>query len=179
MPASDEQSGAGASVPSTGSAGSGVPSNRPGFSWKKLGAAVAPLGLVPVIVWLGIPLCPSRSMFGLPCPGCGLTRATMAMLEGDFVQMCAMHPLAPIVAPLVAWWMSSAILTSAGLPSAARWDPGKILPRPFWAILGVAMIGLFVLRLGGLLGGLPDRIDPASGLLGRFALAIAHLFGLG
>jgi hypothetical protein len=168
--ASDEESVAGTCVPSVG---------RGGFSWKKLGAVVAPLGVVPVLVWIGIPLCPSRSMFGVPCPGCGLSRATIAMLELDFHRVLEMHPLAPLVAPLVAWWMTSAILTSAGLRSAARWDPGKILPRWFWATLGVAMIGLFVVRLGGLFGGLPDRIDPASGLFGRIALAIASLFGLG
>ena len=172
-PVSDPASGAGSSVPS----GAG-PSDEmsPGFSWKKLLSTVWPLALAPVVVWIGIPLCPSRSMFGLPCPGCGLTRATVAMLELDFPRMLAMHPLAPIVTPLVGWWIASAALTSAGLRGAARWDPGKVIPRWGWIAIGVALIALFVARLGGLFGGLPDPIDPASGLFGRIALAIWSLF---
>lgn len=169
-PVSDTPSDAGSIVPS--------PEKASGFSWKKLLSTIWPLALAPVVVWLGIPLCPSRSMFGVPCPGCGLTRATVAMLELDFHHMLEMHPLAPIVTPLVVWWIASAALTSAGLKSAAKWDPGKVIPRWAWIGVGIALVGLFVARLGGMFGGLPDRIDPASGLFGRAVLAIAHAVGL-
>lgn len=41
-------------------------------------------------------LCPFRNYLGCPCPGCGLTRATVSLLRGDFKKMLAYHALAPV-----------------------------------------------------------------------------------
>lgn len=38
-------------------------------------------------------ICVSQLIFGWPCPGCGLTRATLALLVMDFPRAFAMHPL--------------------------------------------------------------------------------------
>src|SRR5690606_41256618 len=48
----------------------------------------------------GFPLCPSAGLFGLPCPGCGLTRATLLLFSGNLVESLAVHPLALPLAPL-------------------------------------------------------------------------------
>ncbi|MEG1426291.1 MAG: DUF2752 domain-containing protein [Oscillospiraceae bacterium] len=37
--------------------------------------------------------CPIRNFFGVPCPACGLTHATLAALHGDFVGAFHYHPL--------------------------------------------------------------------------------------
>lgn len=37
--------------------------------------------------------CPINLLFGVPCPGCGLTRACLLLLRGDFVGAFRMHPL--------------------------------------------------------------------------------------
>lgn len=37
-------------------------------------------------------VCPSMLVFGLPCPGCGLTRAGILLLKGDFAGAFQMHP---------------------------------------------------------------------------------------
>jgi hypothetical protein len=49
---------------------------------------------------LRIPFCPTALVLRTPCPGCGLTRATWAMLGGDFAAAMAIHPLAPLVSPM-------------------------------------------------------------------------------
>ena len=37
---------------------------------------------------------------GHPCPGCGMTRATLALLHGHLAEAVGFHPLAPLVVPL-------------------------------------------------------------------------------
>lgn len=40
--------------------------------------------------------CPILAATGVPCPGCGLTRATMELLNGDFASSFHTHAFAPI-----------------------------------------------------------------------------------
>jgi hypothetical protein len=56
-----------------------------------LGAAVA----------FQLPLCPFAIVTRHPCPGCGLTRATLALLRGDLSGALHLHPLALLVPPVV------------------------------------------------------------------------------
>jgi len=39
--------------------------------------------------------CPFIALTGLPCPGCGMTRAMDALLHGDWSRAVAFHPYAP------------------------------------------------------------------------------------
>lgn len=41
---------------------------------------------------LHISVCPFRGIFGLPCPACGMTRAGLLFLKGDFRGAFSMHP---------------------------------------------------------------------------------------
>ncbi len=52
------------------------------------------------IVSLGLPSwpCPIRHGLGLPCPGCGLTRAIKALGAGDWQQAMVIHAFAPLAA---------------------------------------------------------------------------------
>lgn len=38
--------------------------------------------------------CPFRALTGIPCPGCGMTRAMRCLLVGNLAQSLAWHPMA-------------------------------------------------------------------------------------
>lgn len=42
-------------------------------------------------------ICPSIILFGIPCPTCGITRATKLMLTGHIHEALQMHPLLLLV----------------------------------------------------------------------------------
>jgi hypothetical protein len=59
-----------------------------------LGAGATHLGLSLA----GLPgwECPILAVTGIPCPGCGMTHATMQLLNGDVVASLQTHAFAPV-----------------------------------------------------------------------------------
>ncbi len=49
-------------------------------------------GIFLLFLFLFRDVCPLQIIFGLPCPGCGLTRAGIRLLTGDFIGAWKMHP---------------------------------------------------------------------------------------
>lgn len=45
--------------------------------------------------------CPFSFFLGISCPGCGMTRAFLSLLQFDFAQAFYYHPLFPLVIALV------------------------------------------------------------------------------
>ena len=45
--------------------------------------------------------CVFKNFFGIPCPGCGMTRAHLAALRLDWKEAFSFHPLWPFALPLV------------------------------------------------------------------------------
>lgn len=41
---------------------------------------------------INIMLCPAKILFGIPCPGCGMTRAIKLCLEGELMAAIRMNP---------------------------------------------------------------------------------------
>jgi hypothetical protein len=77
--------------------------------------AVAAAQIAAVATGIGGWPCPLKSATGLPCPGCGLTRASVALLRGDFATSFSLHAFAPILLCGVA-----AVAVAALLPAARR-----------------------------------------------------------
>ncbi|MBQ0028436.1 MAG: DUF2752 domain-containing protein [Lachnospiraceae bacterium] len=44
--------------------------------------------------------CPLKRLFGIPCPGCGLTRAGICIIIGDFNRSLYYHPLFLLLIPI-------------------------------------------------------------------------------
>ncbi|MEM6960247.1 MAG: DUF2752 domain-containing protein [Myxococcota bacterium] len=100
-------------------------------------------------------LCGLKRMIGLPCPGCGLSRGTEALLRGDLVTMWNMHPLTPIVFLLCGWFCLQLTLFGFGIPSS-RFPSLNRVPNHMWVAWIVLVLMVFALRMCGLLGGHPD-----------------------
>jgi hypothetical protein len=81
------------------------------------------------------PQCPFHAATGLDCPGCGLTRATHAALNGDFAAALDFNLLIILLAPLALYGflaMISAAVRGRGLPFPqipiwAAWTFGAVL----------------------------------------------------
>ena len=58
----------------------------------KIAAVAAAAVLVAAADRLGY-VCPFRALTGLPCPGCGMTRAWISLLHGDLSAAFRFHPL--------------------------------------------------------------------------------------
>jgi hypothetical protein len=49
------------------------------------------------------PPCPFRAATGVPCPGCGMTRAFLLLAQLRLGEALAAHPLAPALALALGW----------------------------------------------------------------------------
>ncbi len=71
---------------------------NPFATWGSLGMLLLVSHLPPD--GAGVPVCLFQAMSGLPCPGCGLTRALSSLVQGDPAAAFSYHPFAFIVLPL-------------------------------------------------------------------------------
>jgi hypothetical protein len=130
------------------------------------------LGLFAVFLWTDSDLCLIKNTTGIPCPGCGLTRATLAMMTGNWEAVWTYHPLAPIITPIAAGFMGMVVVRLfRGHPhplTMPRW-----LPVPLWWLLAFLMVALYAGRLMGYFGGHPDPIDLWGSQPGRLLLWFA------
>ena len=98
-----------------------------------------------IFSYFGIALmrCPFKIVTGLPCPGCGMTRAAHATLQGRLVDAFRFNPVGMILLPVA----------SVGLGiEALNWVRKKPLPfrmkigaRAVWFLVGI-IIGFGILR---------------------------------
>ena len=112
-------------------------------------------GLVPLAVLGSSQPCSVAAVLHRPCPGCGLTRATLMLFHGDVTGSLHMHPLA---VPMLLCWGAIALATlmatwNTGVPWSfyrSKLGKGAVVATLFTY---VALVAVWVLREQGLLGG--------------------------
>ena len=113
-------------------------------------------GAFTLIVVARLPFCPMATVLGIPCPGCGLTRATLALMHGHVRGALALHPLVFVLAPLFAAAMGSAAFNYVRGPSPGQkpnlWFASRRASFVGAALL-VATLGVWGVRFLGYLGG--------------------------
>jgi hypothetical protein len=124
---------------------------------RPLGRAVrlcAVAGALGGAIALGIPLCPVAILTRHPCPGCGLTRATLALLHGHVHEAAHLHPLVFVVTPViaVAFTYNALCYVRRGEWFASERFRGRLVTGA-WITLGAAMMLLWIARFFGAFGG--------------------------
>ena len=101
------------------------------------------------LVWLGLPgwECPFRSQLGIPCPGCGLSRAIGALIYGDWQTSLKFHAFAPLF--LAALILMTGIILLPPYPRAWAINRIEALERytGITAILLISLIFYWLIRL--------------------------------
>src|SRR4051812_19524703 len=121
-------------------------------------------GIFAGIVVLRLPFCPLASVLGVPCPGCGLTRATLALAHGDLKHALELHPLVLVLSPLFIWAMSSAAVGYVRGPRPRRPARLWLASRPVTALgsaLLLVTLGVWGARFLGYFGG-PVPVETLS-----------------
>lgn len=144
----------GSSTPQRGLSDAPKPRSGASSRWLLTGA----LGAAAALLLSGAPLCPLAGWVGVPCPGCGLTRASLALLEGDVTAAVQLHPLVFVAAPAFLLLVGGTILSAlrsrgdAAAPAPLGGDPSR-----WWNVaagaLVAALLGVWVLRFLGYFGG--------------------------
>ena len=96
--------------------------------------------------------CPTATLFGVPCPMCGMTRATRLLVHGDLAGATHMHPLWPIVLPAIALFL---LVETAGYARTGAWGKARTLRamKPIGTVIVVLLVTLWVARFFGAFGG--------------------------
>jgi len=124
-----------------------APSLVSGQPWRWRAAQVVPWLLLAVgLAWWR---CPVAELLGVPCPGCGLTRAVLALATGDVARALSVHPLSPVVVPFGAWLAHGELARNRRAATPRQ--------RRARASLGAALIalllGVWLARFFGAFGG--------------------------
>lgn len=104
--------------------------------WGRLGILGGYLGLLALWAGLGLP-CWVQAVFGIPCPGCGMTRAAMALLRLNLPGAFGWHLMV---------WSLPALVWALFTDGAIFQDRG--LNRAFWILVCLG----FLLQWGRSLG---------------------------
>jgi hypothetical protein len=113
--------------------------DAPALSAGILGAGVAHVGLCAA--GLGGWPCPFYHTTGWPCPGCGLGRACVLLLHGQWRESLRMHAYAPILLLALSLLAAGLVLqgrAKAALQAGVRWTEERLRLATLllWGLVG-------------------------------------------
>jgi hypothetical protein len=110
-------------------------------AWVLLALAAGAAAAIAIFYFLaqrGIGIgCPLYLLTGLRCPGCGNSRAALALLQGDLLRALEMNLLFPLEFGYLLW--------VAGCCGAHFWKNGKLQYRPRWVWADAVILAVVVL----------------------------------
>jgi hypothetical protein len=120
---------------------------------QRLAIVGALLGALAALLSSSLKLCPVAATVHQPCPGCGLTRATLAIAHFDFGRAWEMHPFAFLLSPLLV--AAAAFATVSYVRDGDARLPAWFAARFQWlgALLLLAMVPFWLARFWGFHGG--------------------------
>jgi hypothetical protein len=100
-------------------------------TWLRLGAPLAVAAAAAVVcafVWLAdpttagglIPVCPTKLLLGIDCPGCGSSRMLYSLLHGHLMAAVRFNALALVALVLLVW-------------AYVAWVYGRVVGRRIWS----------------------------------------------
>lgn len=90
-----------------------------------------------------LPVCPSKLLFGIDCPGCGGMRMVYSLLHGDLHAAVQYNAVALVVLPLIAWsWVSWTRTRLTGRRPARNWQTWRWSPM----VVLTVVVGWGVIR---------------------------------
>jgi len=109
------------------------------------GAAALQVGLTSLKLsgWT----CPVLHVLGVPCPGCGLTRASVLLFQGDWHRSIAFHAFAPIFIGVLTLITSTATLPRIPREQVIRFTETVERRTGITALLLLALIIYWLARL--------------------------------
>ncbi|MBE6826462.1 MAG: DUF2752 domain-containing protein [Ruminococcus sp.] len=109
--------------------------------------------LYPLAAWLGeLMYCPMYENMGILCPGCGGTRAALALLRGDILYSLRCNPSTLGLFIVIVLWYIELVAAKFG----KKW---KLFPRALWfwcIVLGALIIWAIVRNF------VPEMLPPGS-----------------
>jgi Protein of unknown function (DUF2752) len=111
-------------------------------------------GFFVALFALRVRVCPFAIVTGHPCPGCGLTRATFALLQGHLTEALHLHPLSVVVSPLFAGMFAynALVYIREGRWAAAEGVQGRWVTAGALVVMAALLI-VWVARFLGAFGG--------------------------
>lgn len=102
----------------------------------------------------GVP-CTFAQIFHVPCPGCGSTRSSLALIRGDLEGVLRFNPFGPIMAVLLgalAVQALASMLAHGDLRNVGEGRAGLVMKRGILAVAALEVF-LWISRFFGVLGG--------------------------
>lgn len=105
--------------------------------------------------------CPFKFFFGVPCPGCGMLRATLSLLKLDFSAAFGFHPLVFLMLPVGIYLVLRAL---------KLFSFKKTTEKVLLGLLCAVFVAVYIIRLVG--GDPVVKIDFQSSVLHKIITLI-------